>query len=169
MLSFDEYEATNIHPPSLQQWLQDGADYNAWSMPLLCHDLQQLKQGRAIRSPVDGGWLAPQPLIFLDAPFGRANAELSPYLDFVVYIDTPLDVAMARRIQRDYFRENQASPAERLQQIHDMTSGYLTWARGAYLAMDRQIKPQSDLVVDGCVPVAELARRILEAMKEIAP
>jgi hypothetical protein len=48
-----------------------------------------------------------------------------------------------------------------------MTAGYLTWAREAYLDQDRQIKPLCDLVVDGCLPVDELARQILLAISTL--
>jgi len=173
-LYFDDYddigEGANIHPESLRQRIRDALDYNAWQMPGLIRDLALLKQGQVIRSPSNGASIAPQPLVFLDAALGRANLVLSPYLDFAVYIDTPLDVAMARRIQRDYFGENQRSAKEALQEIHAMTAAYLKWAREAYLDLERQVKPQCDLVVDGCLAVDQLAQQILAAVQEkIAP
>ncbi|MBX3014982.1 MAG: hypothetical protein KF832_25900 [Caldilineaceae bacterium] len=167
-LYFDEYdeiaEGATIHPPSLRAQVEQGIDYNAWQMPGLLRDLQQLKQGQAIRSPRDGTLIAPQPLIFLDAAFGRANATLAPYINWLVYIDTPLDVAMARRIQRDYFGNDQADPVSTLQAIQGMTANYLTWARAAYVALEQQVKPQSDLVLDGTLTLAQLAEQILAAL-----
>jgi uridine kinase len=172
-LYFDEYDnravGANVHPQDLQQWLTDGADYNAWQTPGLLQDLKQLKQGQPIISPVDGTPIAPQPLVFLDAALGRANAALRPYLDFMVYIDTPLDIAMARRLQRDYFGNNQCSMQAALQEIHAMTTAYLAWARAAYLALDRQVKPQCDLVLDGCLPIDVLAGQILAAVQDRFP
>lgn len=173
IISFDEYddfgEGANVHPPDLQEWLAAGADYNAWQMPRLLHDIKQLKQGKSIFSPIDGAPIWPQPLLLLDIAFGRAHAELSAYLDFMVYIDTPLDVALARRLQRDYFTRNDVDPQMALQEIHAMTATYLSWARAAYLEMDRQVKPQCDLVVDGCLPVDVLTGQILGAVKERFP
>ena len=167
-LYFDEYddssEGANIHPASLEQWQRDGRDYNAWQMPGLLRDLAFLRKGQPIRSPTTQALLAPQPVVFLDNAFGRANSTLRPYCDFMVYIDTPLDVAMARRIQRDYFGANPLDTQSTLDQIHAMTAGYLTWAREAYLDQERQVKPLCDLVVDGCLPVDVLARQILTAM-----
>ncbi len=168
-LSFDEYdevtEGANLHPENLQQWLRAGADYNAWQMPGLIRDLAKLKQGQPIRSPIDGARLAPQPLIFLDVPFGYANAQLRPYLDYVVYIDTPLDIAMARRIARDYSPQAQPNAAVARQQIQKMAATYLAWARQAYLAQDRQIKPDCDLVVDGALSIGVLVEQILVAVE----
>lgn len=169
-LYFDDYddigEGANIHPESLRQRIRDGLDYNAWQMPGLIRDVALLKQGQTIRSPSNGAAIAPQPLVFLDAALGRANAALRPYLDFAVYIDTPLDVALARRLQRDYFGEKQRSATEALHAIHAMTAAYLDWARDAYLDLDRQVKPQCDLVVDGCLAVDQLAQQILTAVQE---
>lgn len=167
-LYFDKYDevatGANLHPSNLQQWLLDGADYNAWQMPGLIHDLTQLKQGQSIQSPMDGKVIAPQPVIFVDMPFGYANAQLQPYLDYVVYIDTPLDVALARRIQRDYAQQMQPNANIARQQIQGMVAAYLTWARQAYIEQDRQVKPYCDLVLDGCLAVDVLAERILVAV-----
>ena len=77
------------------------------------------------------------------------------------YIDTPLDIAMARRIQRDYFGSDQLDEREALGQIEAMSESYLEWAREAYLDLERQVKPLSDLVLDGSLPVGELAQQIM--------
>lgn len=169
-LYFDEYddigEGANIHPESLRHWRVDGSDYNAWQMPGLIRDLELLKQGQPIQPPATQTILSPQPLVFLDNALGRASPILRPYCDFMVYLDTPLDVAMARRIQRDYFGSNQVEAQTALQQLDAMTTHYLEWAREAYLDQDRQVKPQSDLVLDGCLPVDQLAEQILAAVAE---
>lgn len=168
-LYFDAYDAltegANIHPPDLQQWLAADADYNAWQMPRLLQDVKQLKQGQPISSPVDGTPILPQPLLLLDVAFGRAHAGLRPYLDFMVYIDTPLDIALARRLQRDYLDRNWVEPQTALAELRAMTTAYLTWARAAYVALERQVKPQCDLVVDGCLAVDLLVAQILAAIK----
>ncbi len=170
-LYFDEYddidEGANIHPASLEQWQQDGRDYSAWQMPGLLRDLALLRNGQSIRSPTTQTLLVPQPVVFLDNAFGRASPTLRHYCDFMVYIDTPLDVAMVRRIQRDYFGDNSLDAQSALDQIHAMTAGYLTWARAAYLDQERRVKPLCDLVVDGCLPVDELARQILLAISTL--
>ena len=40
--------------------------------------------------------------IILDYSLGKKQKQIGPYLDYSIYIDTQLDVAMARRIIRDY-------------------------------------------------------------------
>ncbi|MEZ4869602.1 MAG: hypothetical protein R3C14_50220 [Caldilineaceae bacterium] len=167
-LYFDEYDdiagGANVHPPSLRQRVLDGLDYNAWQMPGLLRDLACLRQGQVIYAPTDGKVIAPQPLVFLDVAMGRAHTALRPYIDLMVFIDTPLDIAMARRIQRDYFGSNQGDPQATLHQIDAMTMAYLTWARAAYLDLGRQVKPLSDLIVDGALPIDTLAEQIMAAI-----
>lgn len=167
-LYFDDYderaEGANIHPVDLQQWLAAGADYNAWQMPGLIRDLQQLKGGQAL-SLRTGAMLSAPAFVWLDAAIGRANATLQPYIDFMVFIDTPLDVAMARRIQRDYGDHSREAAHAQLEQLHTTTSAYLTWARDAYLELGRQVKPRSDLVLDGCLAVDVLVAYILNHLQ----
>lgn len=168
-LYFDDYderaEGANFHPVDLQHWLANGADYNAWQMPGLICDLQQLKTGQALSLPT-GAILSAPAFVWLDAAMGRANATLRPYIDFMVFIDTPLDVAMARRIQRDYADCTRETAHTRLAQLHATTTAYLTWARAAYLELSRQVKPRSDLVLDGCLAVDELSTRIVDAVTQ---
>ena len=168
-LYFDDYdervEGANLHPVDLQQWLAAGADYNAWQMPGLLRDLQQLKTGQSL-SPQSGASPPAPALVWLDAAMGRANVTLRPYIDFMVFIDTPLDVAMARRIQRDYADHTYETASTQLAQLHAMTSAYLTWARAAYLELSRQVKPRSDLVLDGCLAVDVLSTCIVDAVQQ---
>lgn len=39
--------------------------------------------------------------ILLDYLFAYIHERLSKYIDFTIFIDTPLDIAMSRRILRD--------------------------------------------------------------------
>lgn len=54
--------------------------------------------------------------IILDYPFGRDHPRFSSLIDLSVFIDTPLDVAMARRILRDYPHSSGSSDLKRLQE-----------------------------------------------------
>jgi uridine kinase len=54
VISFDDYDETSLHPADYRSWLAAGADYNAWHTPRLAGDLERLKQGQEIVSPVDG-------------------------------------------------------------------------------------------------------------------
>ena len=38
-LCFDDYDNSNLHPENLQEWFQQGGDYNAWKTPTLTTDV----------------------------------------------------------------------------------------------------------------------------------
>ena len=160
-LRFDDYDGTNIHPENLETWLVDGGDYNAWQTPVLTRDLQALTTGNHVASPVDGSKVSPAEYIVFDAPLGRAHCDTGQFIDFMVFIDTPLDVAMARRLLR-----GMANPPadEAAKWIEVELSSYLNGARILYVEFRERIKQQSDLVLDGCLTVDELADEIRARM-----
>ena len=156
ILCFDD---TNIHPDDLVAWLTEGADYNAWQTPVLTRDLQSLTAGHQITAPVDGSKVSPAKTIVFDAPLGRAHQDTASFIDFMVFIDTPLDVAMARRLLRGIAgAETRAEAA--IKDIEVELSSYLGGARMLYVEFQDQIMRECDLVLDGCLPVDELAGAI---------
>lgn len=145
-LHFDDYDFDKA-PENLIAWVEDGADYNEWSLdPLIADIRKQLADTRLS-------------YLLLDYPFAYMNSDLKYLIDFAVYIDTPLDVAMARRILRD----QQEATAD---DIHNELKFYLEHGRPAFLESKNSIKPSSDLVVDGSLPVEAIAAHIkLEVTK----
>jgi uridine kinase len=151
---FDEYDAVTTGPDAFNQWLVDGADYNAWQCNQLASDLLDLKSGRLITHPVSRQIHQPASTILFDAPLGYANDALGDLIDTMVYLDTPLDIAMARRL----IRGAEDTPGTLLaSEMQD----YLAYGRKCYLVMDRVIKPACNHVVDGSLGVDVLARRII--------
>ena len=163
-LFFDDYDSDTIHPESFQKWLSEGANFNDWKAPKLTDDLKRLKAGEAITSPVDGSRVSPQKYVVFDYPFGYAHGEIGKLVDFMIFIDAPLDVAMARRLLRDFTSasDSSANVADSLKE--DMTS-YLDYGRQAYLEMEKQVKPKCDLIIDGCLSVDDIAKEVVEKIK----
>lgn len=95
----------------------------------------------------------------LDYPFAYLNNEMREYIDFTIYIDTPLDIAMARRILRD-FNENLFDDV-----LDDLTN-YLSRGRAAYLEMIKTVKSNSDIVIDGSLPTTLIIDQILEEINK---
>lgn len=156
---FDEYDdaGTIVHPPSYRTWLAKGADYNAWQTPRLAADLEQLKAGLSVTSLDGKSVVGPAMFVVVDAPLGRAHHETGKHIDLMIYIDTPLDVAMARRILRDQY----AQPEEELR--NDLNS-YLEYGRGAYVEQYKQVRPGCELILDGLMSPSELTDKVIEAI-----
>jgi uridine kinase len=89
------------------------------------------KNPNALISPLDGSRLVPSQYIIFDAPLGYAHKETGQYIDFLVFIDTPLDVAMARRILRDDFAGQSSLSDEQARTLKMNMERYLEFARAA--------------------------------------
>ena len=102
--------------------------------------------------------------IILDYPFGRDHRRFETLIDLSVFVDTPLDVAMARRITRDYRAAAGESADEVLERLHAELAHYVEKARYPYLDTDRH-KPGSDLILNGWRSVLELRDEVLDRVK----
>ena len=159
-LHFDDYDDSTIHPKNLQTWLEAGADYNAWKTPVLTDHLRSLVEGNHITSPVDGAGVPPTKYIVFDAPLGRAHLDTGRFIDLMVFIDTPLDVAMARRLLRNIPCHGEHDAEGAIQSLRADLSSYLTGARLLYCELVTRMRQHCDLVLDGCMPLDELAGEI---------
>lgn len=144
VLYFDSYKFNNC-PADICKWIDDGADYDEWVLTPLITDIQYLLHN----SNLD--------YVIVDYPFAYLNSEMREWIDVTIFIDTPLDIAMARRILRD-FKEDTIS------EIHSDLKHYLTHARKAYLEAINTVKPNSDIVLDGTLPVSEIVVQIVEEL-----
>lgn len=158
-----------MHPENLQTWLMEGADYNVWKTPVLMNDLQLLKAGYPITSPVDGSKIPPAKFILFDAPLGRTHFETGRFIDFMVFIDTPLDVAMARRLLRDILGDAEQGAEDTITRLKANLSRYLDGTRLLYLEFQNQMKRTCNLVLDGRLTVDELATAIDTTIKQRQP
>lgn len=139
-LYFDEYDFDG--PDDIIDWVDSGPNYDEWNLSPLIKDLQSL-----ITESLD--------YVVIDYPFAYRQTSIKDFIDLAVFIDTPLDVAMARRIVRDY----KDSTVEDI--IMDMTN-YVHRGKRGYLEMLHSIKPNSDIVVDGNLTVDEILNIIIE-------
>ncbi|HDR4423575.1 TPA: hypothetical protein QCP59_004422 [Bacillus cereus] len=143
-LYFDSYNFNNC-PADICKWMDDGANYDEWVLTPLIHDIQYLIRD----SNVD--------YIIIDYPFAYLNSEMRQFIDITIFIDTPLDIAMARRILRD-FKEGT------IDEIHNDLKHYMTFARKAYLEAIHTVKPNSDIVLDGSLSVSEIMNQAIEEL-----
>lgn len=143
VLHFDDYsfegEVDNYY-----EWTKQGADYNVWNLSPLVKDVIDIKN-----SGCD--------YLLLDYPFAYCHGGLREYIDCAIFIDTPLDIAMARRVLRDM----KNATGDEIRQDMDT---YLKYARVAYIQMLKDVLPASDYVIDG---TKELDEKVDEIKKII--
>jgi hypothetical protein len=148
LFSFDDFDDTNVYPEDYYEWSLRGGNLLEFDCPGLAE---------AVRREVQKGEV---PYIVLDYPFGRDHPRLRDLIDLSVFIDTPLDVALARRILRDY--PGTSGPGKG--QLRKDLAYYLEKARYPFLDMDKR-KETSDLVLDGWRSLEDIRDQILERIR----
>jgi len=145
-LYFDDYDGIDDNVPDIHQWVEDGADYDLWELQSIADDIiQVLAEGS-----VD--------YIILDYPFAYKQRQVAGFIDWSVYIDTPLDVALARRIIRDFSLQGRADTI--LQEL----DAYL-YTRSAYF-YSQAVNKDADLTVDGNLDTAAIVDIIIKKLAE---
>jgi uridine kinase len=161
-LALDEYESVSIYPDTAE-WLSGGADPNHFISPQFVADLRSLMSGRAIELPGDQGSRQPAGLILVEEPFGRGRSAVAPLLDAAVYMDVPAEVALARKlVRRSAFFPWQQDPARHLANLRGFLTWYLQAGRAFGEAIERQVRPNCDLAINGLLPTDELAEIVLQ-------
>lgn len=146
-LYFDDYEFDS-EPDDICEWVENGADPNEWNLTPFIRDIELLVE---YKPPLD--------YIVLDYPFAYSQRAMNQYIHVALFIDTPLDIAMARRLLRDY----KNSTIENV--IEDMMN-YLNRGRLAYINMLRTTKPNSDFIVDGALPLDTIVETIIDEIQQ---
>jgi uridine kinase len=177
-LYFDDYHSTSKRPTDMRKWIDEGADLNQWRTPQLALDLSALRRGQSINAPTDGTSLPATEIVLVEEPTGRIRQELADKIDFVALIDTPLEVALARRMLRNtesisltgLRRAKKDQIADALTMLvgflREELEGYLHASRDLYIAVQRQVEADCDLILNGLLPANELAQQLVTAVQD---
>lgn len=141
-LHFDDYSFEG-EVEDFSKWISEGADVHVWDLSPLKADIE-----RIIRS-------GEYDCLLLDYPFAYRHRMIKDYLDCCIFIDTPLDIAMARRILRD-MKEAAAD------EIRNEMDTYLKYARIAYVQMQKDHLSASDYVIDGANDLETIINETME-------
>lgn len=153
VLYFDDYDFdVKSGIDDICRWVEDGADYALWDLERFVQEITALMQ-----KPLD--------YIILDYPFGYRQKQISKFINYSIFIDTPLDIAMARRILRDFDFKS-------AEEVFDDMKWYINRGRSTYLYGQKTGKSDADLIIDGGLPVSEIVNMIIEnlpAPEDFAP
>jgi uridine kinase len=160
ILSEDNYYFDRRSFPAFDEYTHDFDDAAAKDLEHLAHDLTALKAGKTIDMPVydfathsrtdETIQFAPTQIVVLEGIHGLVSPEIRALSDLVVYLDTPDDVRLARRILRDM--------KERDRTFDFVLRQYFTTVRKGHL---RHVAPQKDhahIVLSDSAPPPDLMR-----------
>lgn len=145
---FDDYEEIGQNIPDVPKWVEDGADYDLWDLQILADDIKKLSEENF-------------DYIILDYPFSYNHKQIAGFIDLSIYIDTPLDIALVRRILRDYTVQG------RIDDILKELDAYLHIrnVRNAY-RFSQIVNKDADLIVDGSLEADEIVNIIIKKIGE---
>jgi len=143
LLSLDDYYRDQSHLSFEQRLLTNYDIPAAYEYERLINDLSALKQGDDIQAPIycfkqhtrkeESQLIQASDVIVIEGLMLFCESELLEQFDVSVYIDTPLDICLLRRINRDI--------KERGRDLDNITEQYLTTVRPSY---KKYISPNSD-------------------------
>ncbi len=141
-LHFDDYSFEG-EVEDFSEWVSDGADVHVWDLSPLKADIEMI-----IRS-------GEYDYLLLDYPFAYQHQMIKDYLDCCIFIDTPLDIAMARRVLRDM---KEATGDE----IRSEMDTYLKCTRVAYVQMSEDPTSDYDYVIDGAKELEDIIKEAMD-------
>ncbi|BAU91123.1 hypothetical protein MPPM_2518 [Methylorubrum populi] len=155
VLSYDAYETVTGWPPErVAAWLADGAPLDAVPVPGLAEDLARLRRGEPVPDRERGGTLrlprrGPRAAIVLDTLLGRAHPGTGAQIDHLVWLDLPLDVALARKL-RSFTEEARRDPSAApgfLAALDAYLGRYDTLLHPTYALQRERIRPAADQIL----------------------
>jgi uridine kinase len=165
-IHFDNYEALTDRPiDEIQRWMKDGADVDDFVVEHLPEHLARLKNGGAITDPT-GTEIAAAKYIFFETPFARQHRTTGELIDLSIWIDTPLDVALARNL-REFTRRPDMS-ADLAAWLGPYLDSYLDVVRDLLVMQSETVGAAADIKLDGLhgldVNIVRAEREVLECL-----
>ncbi len=167
VLYFDSHERASRRTPSdMIRWMREGADFNAFALPELVNDLAKLKNGVSVTDPLSGEPIAAARHIVFEMPLGREHRPTAPYIDLLVWIDVPLDMALARKT-REYTELllAEGKGKDGLEWLRGYLYNYLTMIRPLMEIQVERVRPGADIIIDGHEEAQNQARRAVEEIR----
>jgi energy-coupling factor transporter ATP-binding protein EcfA2 len=165
VLSMDDYQQMTALPiGEIVRWMARGADHDELPVPWLGEHLAALKRGHPVTVPGTGATVQPRPHIVLETHFGRAHRATGQFIDWLVWLDTPPDIALARNLRHFIAPLLQPPAAAEVAALAAGVTGYLDnyveVVAGLVHLQRERVRPAADQCVDGTAAPALLAQQV---------
>jgi uridine kinase len=165
----DHNRMTERSLDNIEDWFSRGGDVSEFELSDVIERLTELcpdkRSTTSVESSPDSRASAHQ-IVLLETHFGRLHSALSPWIDFQVWINTPADIAVARKVLQLSQQMTQQNPpvpdSNGLRWIEKFCSGYLTTTRKLFNLQRQQVGAVSDVTIDGEGSPWDVCGRFLE-------
>jgi len=151
-IHYDSYEKATGEPvDNLMQWVRDGACFDKLPVPGLGEDLDRLKRGQTIIEPLTGKEVISKKYIIFEMPLGREHKETAVYIDLLIWVDIPFDLALARKLKEfiSYFLAEKVDLYERVAWLDRFLGNYIEIVRNVLEIQMEKVAPNADIILDG--------------------
>jgi uridine kinase len=164
---FDHYEKITESPAQdLESWIKNGAVFNDFPVPGLSDDLKKLKQGESIVDPVTQAEIRPTRHIVFEMPLGKEHGDTAGYIDLLIWIDIPLDVALARKLKEftGTFagRADELDPQKFIAWVDQYLDNYLKVIGRVLQIQQQKVRRNADIIIDGRKDIDWMVRQATE-------
>jgi uridine kinase len=149
ILAEDAYYRDQSHLPMAERELTNYDHPDAFEHELLVQHLEDLAAGKAVEIPAydfskhtrvkQTRCIQPAKVVIVEGILLLSDARLCELFDIKVFVDTPLDICLLRRIKRDL--------QERGRTLDSITAQYNATVRPMYFEFIAPSRAQADLVV----------------------
>lgn len=169
LFSFDSYYVDLSHLPAEERARQNFDDPSLIESSLLAKHMAALARGetiarprydfsRHVRIPGQTDPVRSGAYLLVEGLFALYYVELLPLYQLRVYVDTPDDVSLARRLKRDV--EERGRSPESVRQQYDAT------VRPSSMRYVRPSAAHADLILDGTEALDWKIERVLAALRD---
>lgn len=163
-IGMDQYQQFTSRPLEqvMQEWTESGGNYTVFEMPELSERLAEFKNENAEKEAI----------AIFETHFGRAHEATGSYIDDLVWIDLPLDLAFSRSIIRvidDIQLNRESASLQDLQDGIDWLDGYVKnyHQHVHYLLLQQQeIRLAADLMLDGAQSPEVMTQKAIDYLKQ---
>jgi shikimate kinase len=164
VIYYDRFQTiTQMTHEQVRDWFARGADPNEFDLTDLVDELARQTL------PVSGD--GHRPLVLFETPLGRLHHATGAFIDFLVWLDTPLDLALARAtLAFINIAQRDRSPASAMEFVKWQTQYMQNYPviRPMYVAQREAISTSADLVLNGNEPPEESVKFIIDALAKFS-
>jgi len=149
------------------EWVADGCDTNKWKTVQFIEDIRSLKEGNPIHHPISKEKINHAKYILVEDPTGRTRTEMADLIDYLIFINLPHEISIVRAYNRELNDEEKGkNPEELIKFLKFYTQRYLDWFYSALKIIEKRIREDADLIVDGLKPTTELVDIVLSNIRD---
>jgi uridine kinase len=171
---YDNYEqSSRSSVEEMIRWMRDGADIDDLDLTRLADDLAALKRGEPAIDPMTKREILPGKYIIFEMPLGKEHRRTAPSIDLLIWIDTPPDIALARKIREftGFFLTERRDPGGRdfVAWLDQYLDNYLRAVRELLQIQRERVSVHADIVLDGSRDFEAMVEQALRMISQRIP